>query len=146
MLEIHESRRQKTFAAVQRKALIVDAFEVSHSGGARVANDSGIAKVDFPPAQPIWAQPISIYYYHLLSSIIMSSSMIYCSDFASQSTLLAKIGLNMAELFKHSSKGVASLWSLRMSQQQGPKGHPSHLAKILCQRLAHSVCLTSVNF
>ena len=144
MLEIHESRRQKTFAAVQRKALVVDAFEVSHSGGARVANDSRIAKVDFAPAQP--AQPISIDYYHVLSSIIMSSSMIYCSDFASQSTLLAKIGLNMAELFKHSSKGVASLWSLRMSQQQGPKGHPSHLAKILCQRLAHSVCLTSVNF
>jgi len=53
MLEIHESRRQKTFAAVQRKALIVDAFEVSHSGGARVANDSRIAKVDFAPAQPI---------------------------------------------------------------------------------------------
>lgn len=26
--------------------------------------------------------------------------MIYCSDFASQSTLLGKIGLNMAELFK----------------------------------------------
>lgn len=54
MLKIHESRRQKTVgAAVQRKARVVDAFEVSHSGGARVGNDSRIAKVDFAPAQPI---------------------------------------------------------------------------------------------